>query len=102
MDTMYDNGVDLLLSGDAHNYERFAGQTPTGKTRQDQRHHPDRRRNGRRPLHRLEHPRSRTSLVAKAEIFGVLRLTLQTDSYKWKYLADPSTPFNDSGSKACH
>jgi hypothetical protein len=42
------------------------------------------------------------SLVRKSKVFGVLQLTLQDAGYRWAFRPDPSTPFKDSGSRACH
>jgi hypothetical protein len=99
--TMYRNGVDLILSGDSHSYERFAPQAPTGRI--------DRTRGitqivvGTGGAHHtgLNTPRP-NSEVSRTRVFGVLELTLQDGSYKWNFRADPSTPFKDSGSQDCH
>jgi len=99
--TMHRNGVDLLLSGDSHSYERFAPQTPSSTV--------DKTRGitqivvgtGGAHFTGLSTP-APNSLVGKSQVFGVLQLTLRDGGYKWAYKADPSTPFNDSGSRACH
>jgi hypothetical protein len=99
--TMHSNGVDLILSGDSHSYERFAPQNPASKL--------DNNRGitqivvgtGGAHFTGLNSP-APNSVVAKPRVFGVLKLTLQDGSYKWAFRADPSTPFNDSGSRACH
>lgn len=101
VETMYDNGVDLLISGDAHTYERFVGQTPAGSV--DEKTGITQIIVGTGGAHFTGlHTPGPNSLVAKPQVFGVLRLTLQTAGYKWKYLSDPSTPFKDSGRTACH
>jgi hypothetical protein len=41
------------------------------------------------------------SVVRKNKIFGVMKLTLSPTSYSWDYVADPTTPFSDSGSGNC-
>lgn len=99
--TMHQNGVDLLISGDSHSYERFAPQNPASQR--------DNTRGitqivvGTGGAHFTElHSPAPNSVVAKTHVFGVLKLTLQDGSYKWTFRADPSTPFNDSGSRACH
>jgi hypothetical protein len=99
--TMYRNGVDLLLSGDSHAYERFAPQTPASTL--------DRSRGirqivvgtGGAHFTGLNTPRPNKEVTSKY-IFGVLELTLRDGSYGWKFRADPSTPFEDSGSQDCH
>jgi hypothetical protein len=99
--TMHHNGVDLLLSGDSHSYERFAPQNPGSKL--------DNTRGitqivvGTGGAHFTElHSPAPNSVVAKTRVFGVLKLTLEDGSYEWTFRADPSTPFKDSGSRACH
>ena len=99
--TMYRNGVDLLLSGDSHSYERFAPQNPASKV--------DTSRGitqivvgtGGAHFTGLNTPRANSEIASK-RIFGVLELTLRDGSYKWNFRADPSTPFKDSGSQDCH
>ena len=99
--TMYRNGVDLVLSGDSHSYERFAPQTPDSTV--------DRARGitqfvvgtGGAHFTGLRSP-GYNSVVARKNVFGVLDMTLQDGSYSWAFRADSSTPFNDSGSQDCH
>jgi len=99
--TMYRNGVDLLLSGDSHTYERFAPQSPTSRR--------DKTRGirqfvvgtGGAHFTGMNTPRPNRE-VAEKFLFGVLELTLQDGSYTWNFRADPSTPFRDSGSQNCH
>ncbi|MFI6099918.1 DNRLRE domain-containing protein [Lentzea sp. NPDC051213] len=101
IDTMYAAGVDLLLAGHAHSYERFAAQTPSGA---------------------LDNATGiqefvvgtggsfftgfaaalPNSLVRKANVFGALKLTLRPTGYDWEFAADPLTPFADSGAATCH
>ncbi len=98
---MHKNGVDLLLSGDSHSYERFAPQNPSSQL--------DKTRGvtqivvgtGGAHFTGLHSSRPNT-VIAKEDIFGVLKLTLQDGGYRWSYVSDPSTPFRDSGSQDCH
>jgi hypothetical protein len=99
--TMHKNGVDLLLSGDSHSYERFAPQNPASQL--------DRARGitqivvGTGGAHFTGlHSSMSNTVIAKEDIFGVLKLTLQDGGYRWSYVSDPSTPFTDSGSRECH
>jgi hypothetical protein len=41
------------------------------------------------------------SVVRKSDVFGVMKMTLRATSYTWSFVADPSTPFSDSGSRSC-
>jgi hypothetical protein len=39
--------------------------------------------------------------VRKANIFGLLKLTLRPTGYDYEYVSDPTTPFTDKGSGTC-
>ena len=100
---MYANGVDLLLAGHAHSYERFDRQTAAGL--------------------RVTAPTAKgirqiivgtggrdsqgfgtvaaNSLVRKNRIYGVMKLTLLPTGYTWAFVPDAATPFADSGSGTC-
>ena len=98
---MYQNGVELVLSGDSHTYQRFAPQTPSGRL--------DRASGitqivvGTGGAHFTGLGQTGgNSVVGREKVFGVLELVLRDGSYEWAFRADPSTPFTDSGSRACH
>lgn len=99
VDLMDTNKVDLLLAGHAHSYERFAPQTASGSASST----------GIRQITVGTGGRDSqgfgtvlaNSLVRKNKIFGVMKLTLSPTSYSWSYIADPTTPFSDSGSGTC-
>jgi hypothetical protein len=101
MDTMYAGGVDLVLTGHAHSYERFAPQNPAGALDD---------KTGIREIVVGSGGAFYTgfatvvsnSVVRKSDVFGVLKLTLHPTSYDWTFVADPATPFTDSGTGNCH
>jgi Calcineurin-like phosphoesterase len=99
--TMYRNGVDLILSGDSHSYERFAPQNPA--SRLDKTHGIIQIVVGTGGAHftGLNTPRPNRE-VSEKHVFGVLKLSLQDGSYTWNFRAHRSTPFKDSGSQDCH
>jgi hypothetical protein len=98
---LYQAGVDLVLNGHEHDYERFAPQDPTGV--------PD-------PLQGIrefvvgtggKNHTPITTTIANSEVynddtFGVLKLTLHPTSYDWKFLPVAGSTFTDSGSSTCH
>jgi hypothetical protein len=98
---LYDHGADVVLSGHAHDYERFAPQTPTGTLDRDF---------GIRQFvvgtGGASHYGFRAALpnseVRNGETFGVLKLTLHPNSYAWAFIPAPGSAFNDSGVTACH
>jgi len=100
IEDMYAAGVDLYLAGHSHAYERFASQTPSGSANA----------NGIRQFVVGTGGANfsgfattvANSQLRKSRVFGVLLLTLHADSYDWQFVADPSTPFSDSGTGSCH
>lgn len=95
-----DHGVDLVLSGHDHHYERFApmdaagARTPAG-IRQfivgtgGSRHYPSWRR-------------SAGSEAVHSGAFGVLQLTLANDSYAWTFVPVEGNRYRDAGTSACY
>ena len=94
-------GVDLVLTGHEHSYERFAPMDAAGNEADE---------GARlfvvgtgggnlRPFERLELP---TSEVRNDSAWGVLRLTLRPDGYDWKFLPVAGKTFTDNGSGSCH
>jgi hypothetical protein len=97
---LYDAHADVVLNGHAHLYERFAPQTPAGVAS----------RTGIRNFvvgtggasHHLFGRIKANSQVRNNKTWGVLKLTLHSDSYNWKFLPIAGQTFTDSGSTACH
>ena len=99
--TLYAAGVDVVLNGHEHQYERFALQNPEG---------------ARDPLRGIREFVVGTggantgvfgitqlnSESRETGIFGALRLTLREDGYTWKFLPVAGQKFNDSGEGRCH
>jgi hypothetical protein len=100
VDVMAARGVDLLLAGHAHSYERFAPQNAAGAADP----------NGIREIVVGTGGRDSqgfgtivaNSVVHKNKIFGAMKLTLHPSGYDWTFVADPATPFTDSGTGSCH
>ena len=94
--TLYRYGVDLLLSGHVHVYERFAPQTADGIA--DPTH-------GVRQFiagtggggQTINTATSTNSQVRKSGVLGVLKLTLHADSYDWNFIPIAGQTFTDSG-----
>ena len=99
---LYDAGVDLVLNGHAHDYERFAPQDPQGNA--------DPARGivqivvgtGGIDLAPLQSSPQPNSLVRQNTTYGVLQLTLHPDSYDFKFLPTAGEAFDDAGSGKCH
>jgi len=105
---LHDHDADVILSGHAHYYERFAPQLPDG-TRDES--------SGIRefvvgtggapPENPMTSPRASNSVVDSEKspgvtAYGVLRLRLSAGSYAWKFLPVAGETFTDSGTGQCH
>lgn len=97
---LYAAGADVIISAHEHFYERFSPQAPNAT--------PDPQFGIRQFIvgtggAPLAHPVRR---VANSEVvlsaFGVLRLTLDTQSYRWEFLAAEGGAILDSGNGMCH
>jgi PKD repeat protein len=99
-DALYAAGVDIVLNGQQHNYERFEPMTPDGTVDQA---------NGITEFNvgtggfglddfKVIHPHSAT----RAAVYGVLKLTLKTNRYDWQFIPAAGGRFTDSGSGNCH
>ncbi len=98
---LYAAGADVVISAHEHFYERFAPQTPDGV--------PDAASGlrqfivgtGGAPLTQPVRRVANSEVVLSA--FGVLRLTLAPQSYRWEFLsADGARAVLDSGMGSCH
>jgi hypothetical protein len=100
-EALYTADADVVLSGHDHVYERFAPQAPGGRLDTAQ---------GIRQFvvgsGGVNHGRFNTikpnSQVRNATAFGVLKLTLNSTSYSWKFVPQAGKSFTDSGTYACH
>lgn len=98
---LYNAGVEIMLSGHDHDYERFAPQNPSGGLNNSRgivqfvvgtggsNHTP------------LTYPLQPNSLVANDTTFGVLKLILKSTSYSFQFIPIAGYTFTDSGSANC-
>jgi hypothetical protein len=97
---LYAAGVDVVLNGHDHDYERFAPQSPSGVADP----------NGIREFvagtggasHYAFNAPIANSEVRDKTSYGVLKLTLHPGSYDWQFLLVAGASFTDSGTTACH
>ena len=97
---LYAFRADVVLNGHAHDYERFAPQTPSGKASQAgiREFVVGTGGAGQLPLGTLQ-PNSE---VRHTGTLGVLRLTLHASSYDWQFLPVAGDGFTDAGTGTCH
>ena len=97
-----DAGAEIVLSGNSHNYERFAPLDPNGAVD---------RGNGIRQFvvgtGGAFFTAGITTLIPGGEVaqnhtFGVLMLTLRPSSYDWQFVPIAGSSFSDSGTDQCH
>ncbi len=96
-----EGGVDVVVSGHDHMYERFAPLDKHGE-RDDE----DGIRSfivGTGGASRVRtRRRAPNSVVRNSDTFGVLRLTLKSGGYDWRFVPVRGATFTDSGSGSCH
>jgi hypothetical protein len=97
---LYNAGADIVISAHEHFYERFSPQTPEGRADPESGIRQFVVGTGGAPLapglRRV--PNSEVLLTT----FGLLRLTLERQSYKWEFLSAEGGGVLDSGSGRCH
>ena len=85
---LYAAGADLVLSGDAHSYERFAPQDPDGSAR-SRRAASASSWSGTGGVFFTGWSKLKpNSEVRQNDTFGVLSLTLHPTSYEWRFLPE--------------
>jgi len=98
--TLYDSGAELVINGHEHNYERFKQMNASGSAvSQGMRAFVV--GTGGAGLYGFGSIRS-TSEVRNASTHGVLKLTLSSTSYSWKFVPIAGRSFTDSGTTSCH
>ncbi len=94
-------GVDLILNGHEHNYERFAPQTPAGAADPTFGIRQFVVGTGGKSL------RAITTGIANSEVrngstWGVLKLTLHASTYDFQFVPVAGQTFTDTGTGSCH
>jgi hypothetical protein len=98
---LYQHGVEIVVGGDRHHYERFAPQTPAGTASAAYGIRQFVVGTGGAALVGFSTP-MKNSQVRNSQTYGVLRLTLHASSYDFAFVPIAGQTFRDSGSAACH
>jgi hypothetical protein len=104
IDALYAGGTDVVLTGNAHLYARYAQQDPSSRLDTAKGMREFIVGMGGKSHSTLQSPRLPNFQAGNDTTFGVLKLGLHAGSYDWEYLqAYPASPvFKDSGTTACH
>jgi acid phosphatase type 7 len=91
-DALYEHDAELILTGHSHNYERFESLAPGGTADPDGVPDPNGVTQfvvgtGGRSLH-VPGPQLETSEILRADVFGVLELTLASDGWSSRFIAE--------------
>jgi hypothetical protein len=97
---LQDTGVDVVLNGHEHSYERFAPQRDSGRATAEEGMAEFVVGTGGRDLRGFGDPKP-NSEVRWNDSFGVLGLTLYADGYDWRFHGTPGTPEVDQGTASC-
>jgi acid phosphatase type 7 len=97
---LYDAGVDVVLNGDDHLYERFAPQDPAGRADVQRGIREFIVGTGGADLYGFPHLKPNSEV--RASVHGVLKLTLTSGSYTWEFVPVAGEAFRDSGTGVCH
>ena len=99
-DVLYAEGVELVVSGHDHHYERFAPQDPSGRN--------DAARGVRQfvvgtgGVHLYSVGAARPNSEVRASVWGVVKFTLHGAGYDWEFVPVAGQSFRDFGSGSCH
>jgi hypothetical protein len=94
-------GVDVVLAGHDHVYERFAPQDADGRLDPERGIRQFTVGTGGRS-HYAFRTSAPNSEVRHTGTFGVLKLTLEPTGYAWEFVPEAGRAFRDAGAAACH
>ena len=97
---LHRHGVDVVVSGHSHLYERFPPMDARGRADPDRGVRLFVAGTGGRYLHGLQDIQPRSE-VRSADTFGVLKFTLRADGYRWDFVPVEGGKFRDSGEATC-
>jgi hypothetical protein len=98
---LYAGGVDVVLNGHDHNYQRFAPQDPEGRVDPEDGIRQFVVGTGGRSLYEISNPIANTEIY-NDQTYGVLELSLQQNRYEWEFVPVEGESFTDSGAAQCH
>ena len=97
---LYDHGVEIVISGHDHDYERFAPQTADGQFDSVRGIRSFVVGTGGKSLDVFKQIQP-NSEVRDSSTYGVLKLTLRSNSYDWEFMPAGGGGFRDFGGGTC-
>lgn len=97
---LYQFGVDVVINGDKHQYERFAPQDPDGRLDSAAGIREFVAGTGGAPLYPFVTVLPTSEMRISA--YGVLTLTLRNNDYDWTFIEAVTEAIRDTGSALCH
>lgn len=99
---LFEAGVDVVLAGHDHTYERFAPLDEAGNVDPERGVRSFVVGTGGRSHYGFREPPLPGSEVRNGDTFGVLSLSLGPDAYDWEFVPTAGWSFTDRGSSRCH
>jgi 3',5'-cyclic AMP phosphodiesterase CpdA len=99
---LYAAGVDVVLNGHDHNYQRFAPQDPQGRADPEDGIREFVVGTRGRSNYQISQPIASTEVYNDDETYGVLELTLHPKRYEWEFVPVEGESFTDSCAAQCH
>jgi acid phosphatase type 7 len=96
---LYAAGVELVLNGHDHIYERFAPQSPSAAADPKGIQQFTVGTGGKN--HTTLVSIQPNSVVRNTDTYGFVKLTLHASSYDWQFVPEPGKTFSDSGTRNC-
>jgi 3',5'-cyclic AMP phosphodiesterase CpdA len=98
---LYDDNAEVVLNGHNHHYERYAPMDPFGVLAPTRgiRQFTVGTGGASHVAFGTIHPNSQ---VRNSTAYGVLKLTLHSNSYDWQFIPVAGQTFTDSGTTTCH
>jgi acid phosphatase type 7 len=97
---LYEQGVEIVMNGHDHLFERFAPQDPSGRLDLARGIRQFTVGTGGCFLYKVV--RLQPNSEVQASVHGVLKLTLRDGAYDWQFVGVPGSGFSDAGSGSCH
>ena len=98
---LYERGVEVVVNGHDHDYERFGLQNPDGRPDPDRGFRQFIVGTGGKGIDPFVRIQSNSEVRGETGAFGVLKLTLRQAGYDWEFIPVAGATFRDAGSGVC-